>query len=273
MFAVGGGGKGMPASQLVNTAGGAGLTLAGVVLAQGSAPSAETTGYGIGIAGVIGVILANTVPAIREWSNRRWDNIEAERAARIADLIDRADAAEAKAEDAARRANQAERTIQQNTRRISGAETQAAVAEGRIRSIARKLAGAGEFAPESGDNLPVVRPRVLIVDDDPDTIEMMSEIIDLLGCEPIGAFGHAEAIKKLNLMPEWVLLDLGLADGDDGMVILRDIQQRCTQCRIVVITGLEERTQEALDAGAERVFIKGRYRTRDLEELFREKSP
>lgn len=292
----------MPISQLGGYVGGALLAFAGlerILVGQVTGPSvSQDTAAGAGLigGGIAIALVSNLVKPVQDliagyWADRKDARQKEFDANNFQDQIDdiregaarEIAATKQKAEEVAQRAERAERrladlehlpaVVQRNTRRIAGTETTAAVAEGRGRSIARKLAAAGEFAPESGDNLPVIRPRVLIIDDDPATIEMMSEIIDILGCDPTGASSHAEAIQKFEPMPDWVLLDLGLQDDEDGMTIFHDIRQRCERCRIVVITGSEERTQEVLDAGAERVFIKGKYRTRDLEALLQGARP
>jgi two-component system, OmpR family, response regulator len=87
--------------------------------------------------------------------------------------------------------------------------------------------------PESPDN---AARRLLIVDDDPDILDLLCRYFGGHGFQVrTAADGHAMR-AELALSPvDLVLLDLGLP-GEDGLEITRYLRANC-QCAVIIITG------------------------------------
>lgn len=91
----------------------------------------------------------------------------------------------------------------------------------------------GNFA--SGDSL----LRVLIVDDDADSREVLAELVALLGHQPITAGTGKEALSCVEIQqPSLGILDISLADID-GCELIRCIRAQPLggQMRFVALTG------------------------------------
>lgn len=68
------------------------------------------------------------------------------------------------------------------------------------------------------------KKRVMIIEDDPDTIELLGVILDLRGYEPIPAYGGQAGLQKLEAGPvDLILLDL-MMDDIDGWTVLGTIK-------------------------------------------------
>jgi CheY-like chemotaxis protein len=103
-------------------------------------------------------------------------------------------------------------------------------------------------------------PRVLIVDDWPDTSRAMAEFLDLSGYQTMTAESGAEAIDTyLDWQPAAVLMDLGLPDMD-GCDALRQMRSAAPlrDTLFVAVTGSEEEDdmQRAEQAGFDEYIVK-----------------
>jgi CheY-like chemotaxis protein len=79
--------------------------------------------------------------------------------------------------------------------------------------------------------------RMLLVEDDPDTRNLLRRILTLCGWEVVEAGSIAEGLARLDPTPDCVLLDLELPDGD-GSLILKKIRDDGLPIRVVVNTGI-----------------------------------
>lgn len=84
--------------------------------------------------------------------------------------------------------------------------------------------------------------RILIIEDDPIIALDNSEIVRQMGHEVIGtAARQSEALKLASEnRPDLILADIQLADGDDGMVTVREILTT-TKVPVIFVTGFPER--------------------------------
>lgn len=102
--------------------------------------------------------------------------------------------------------------------------------------------------------------RILVVDDEQTTRELLSQVIRLLGHEPLGAAGGAQALQCLQASPpDLVLLDLMMPemDGYETMRRMRSSEEG-NSLPIIVITASQELDVEerAANAGADKVYYK-----------------
>lgn len=86
---------------------------------------------------------------------------------------------------------------------------------------------AAPFAGESlsaGASLPLAGLRVLAVEDDCDTLEVMAELLSMRGAEVVSAASAAEALEALQRFdPDVLVSDIGMPERD-GYDLIRDIR-------------------------------------------------
>jgi CheY-like chemotaxis protein len=81
----------------------------------------------------------------------------------------------------------------------------------------------------------IVMKKVLIVDDNPDVLEMVSELVLANGLQPLTAYGGKEALEKVESeTPDLILLDINMPDLD-GWSVLRELKERRLTSRTKVM--------------------------------------
>jgi signal transduction histidine kinase/CheY-like chemotaxis protein len=93
--------------------------------------------------------------------------------------------------------------------------------------------------------------RVLVVDDNADAAETLSQLLELMDHEPRTAHDGQEALARFEeFRPEVVLLDIGLPDMD-GYEVARRIRSRADHTvRLVALTGWGQKEDKARAAAA-----------------------
>ena len=100
--------------------------------------------------------------------------------------------------------------------------------------------------------------RTLVVEDDPQSAEMMSRILTMVGHETVVARTVSEALDALERVgAECLLLDLQLPDGT-GVDVLRRIREKRLPVRVAVVTaGFDDvLVRQALDLKPDALFEK-----------------
>lgn len=115
----------------------------------------------------------------------------------------------------------------------------------------------GEHEESTADTRP---RRILVVDDNRDAAESLSELLELLGAEAHVAFDGQGALSGVEQhAPDLVLLDIGLPDID-GYEVARRIRARAGDASplLVAVTGWgqEEDRKRARDAGFDHHMVK-----------------
>lgn len=96
------------------------------------------------------------------------------------------------------------------------------------------------------------RPRILVVDDEPQIIRFMKPALDAGGFDTVTANSAAEGIRlAVNQSPDLIILDLGLPDKDGKEVILN--VRAWSQVPIIVLSARDRETEKvaSLDLGAD----------------------
>jgi DNA-binding response OmpR family regulator len=113
----------------------------------------------------------------------------------------------------------------------------------------------------SGVDLDVIaqgdRPRVLIVDDDPDTVAMLKLILRHAGFDVSGAVDHQSAFSQASdLNPDVILLDLMMPEVDGWGIY--QLLKKVTNAPVIVISGSGNRDYavRSLEMGAEDFIAK-----------------
>jgi DNA-binding NtrC family response regulator len=102
------------------------------------------------------------------------------------------------------------------------------------------------------------RRRVLVVDDDPATVDWLKMVIEQAPVEPAfdvrsAALGRTGLAVFDEWRPDLVLLDLLLPDGD-GMDVLKRMKEHAPEAEVIVISG-QGTIARALDAGQAGAFF------------------
>ena len=96
------------------------------------------------------------------------------------------------------------------------------------------------------------KPRILVVDDEPQILRFLRTSLTANGFEVIEARTGAEGRRKAETeTPDLIILDLGLPDGD-GKDVLRDIR-KTSETPVLILSAREREAEkvEALDLGAD----------------------
>jgi CheY-like chemotaxis protein len=81
--------------------------------------------------------------------------------------------------------------------------------------------------------------RALIVEDDTQSRESMVKIFKMLGIETISAASVSEGLLALDQLPQALVLDLMLPDGN-GIQILKHIREKQLPIRVAILTGADK---------------------------------
>jgi CheY-like chemotaxis protein len=117
------------------------------------------------------------------------------------------------------------------------------------------------------------RPLVLAVDDNQDNLELLTQILDLFGCECMGAVdGYAALSAAADRPPDLIVLDICLPDID-GIEVVKRMQQNpeLRHIPIVAVTALAkaEDRDRILKAGCVEYLSKP-FNIKDLEMVIRQ---
>jgi CheY-like chemotaxis protein len=114
---------------------------------------------------------------------------------------------------------------------------------------------------------PVLRRRVLVVDDDPEIVTFLATLLELEGIDSTVATSAAAALEKLEHgVPNLVLLDIAMPDRD-GLDLCRALKKdpRTRDVPVFVVSARpgKDVVERALAAGAEE-FIRKPFENQEL---------
>ena len=108
------------------------------------------------------------------------------------------------------------------------------------------------------DEIPSVEhQRILVVDDEPDTIFLIKNILRMAGYDVLSALNGRDALKKVkDAPPDMILLDLMMPEMD-GWETLRFIREM-SQVPVIIVSaiGVKEEIVRALDIGVDDYLTK-----------------
>lgn len=141
------------------------------------------------------------------------------------------------------------------TQTIPAIDVHTAAIEGRMDTI-EDLARVGYFKRPGAQYAPP-SPTLLLVEDDPAVARALSRFCTQVGYTVDIAATVSEARAKLLKNPFCAILDRKLADGTDGLDILRDIRASKMGTRVAVVTAKEiEPGDKVMDLQPDAYFVK-----------------
>ena len=99
---------------------------------------------------------------------------------------------------------------------------------------------------------------VLVVEDDPTTITLLSRLLDREGCEVTTARNLTEAAAAMSaVVPDVAVVDVYLGE-EDGLTFVRQLRARDPEIGIMVISAEDTDTlvRKAIDSGADNFLSK-----------------
>jgi len=93
--------------------------------------------------------------------------------------------------------------------------------------------------------------KVMIVDDDPDIVELIEEILSMAGYETITAYSGEECIERLKENPDLILLDI-MMPGMDGWETLERIREIDKNTPVIMVTA-KQPTFTIVRSGASKI--------------------
>ncbi len=88
--------------------------------------------------------------------------------------------------------------------------------------------------------------KVLVVDDEPDTLELVKLVLESGGFETVLAANGMEALDKVGkTRPDLVLLDIMMPDMD-GWDVFRKIKEKCPKLPIAILTAKAQNIDKLL---------------------------
>ena len=88
-------------------------------------------------------------------------------------------------------------------------------------------------------------PRILIIDDDPDFVEVTKVLFETRQYEVTAAYNPEEGFAKLEKeIPDALILDVMMGKGADGFIVARKIRKdpRFDKMPILMMTSMHEQT-------------------------------
>jgi PAS domain S-box-containing protein len=107
-------------------------------------------------------------------------------------------------------------------------------------------------------NEPIGQLRIVVVDDNRDVAESLTQLLKMLGHQAHAVYNGAEALEAvLRLKPDLVICDIGLPDISGHEVAERLRRERnILSPRLVAMTGFARDTEKALRSGFDEWFLK-----------------
>lgn len=107
--------------------------------------------------------------------------------------------------------------------------------------------------------------RVLLVDDDPDQLEIRSLILERFGHRVGSAETPEEALEQCRrAMPDVVVMDLRLPKAEDGLRLIRELRALSASVPILVMSGWPEDLADHPEAEMVNRFLRKPVRSQDL---------
>ena len=113
--------------------------------------------------------------------------------------------------------------------------------------------------------------RVLLIDDDPDQVEIRQLILEAVGHEVSTATDNEGALVAfVARKPDVVVMDLRLPRAEDGLELIRNLRRLSLTVRIVVVSGWPDDLRSQPEVKLVNSFLRKPIRSQDLVDLLSE---
>jgi len=87
------------------------------------------------------------------------------------------------------------------------------------------------------------KPKILVVDDDPDLVEQLTRLLEADGYEVVAAGGQEEAEELLmTVRPDLAIVDLIMEQQDSGFVLCHEIRKLHPGTPVILLTSVKAST-------------------------------
>ncbi len=240
-------------SKAIQWGGSAATTVGGIMIAASTdpaaAPSTATAGYALALTGIASAF----GPVVKQWIDAYYkDRSDARGTESLRKDLEAIKATAAAAAERARRAEMEAASargrlveLEHLPAQIEANTARAKANEGKLEGVVQTLQETGFLAASasgsaiavfnpSGDRVP--RSTVLVVEDSPETVQLLCRLFTAAGYSTSYAVTVEEAMEKVALWPHWVVLDLKVGTGE-GEDILRKVKDEHLPVRTAVVTG------------------------------------
>ncbi len=94
-----------------------------------------------------------------------------------------------------------------------------------------------------------VNKKVLVVDDDPDIVELLAALLNAEGYEVVTAYSQKEAEEVLlTVRPDLVILDLMMEQADSGFVLAHYLKKLYPDTPVILLTSVTAVTRMSFDS-------------------------
>lgn len=104
------------------------------------------------------------------------------------------------------------------------------------------------------------KKKILIVDDEKDTVELLETVLEFEGFEVLKAFQGKMALDSLKKGPDLILLDVMMPGGMDGLEVCKKIRNNPKYSHIPIIIFsskvLDKDIDKGMEAGADKYITK-----------------
>ena len=99
--------------------------------------------------------------------------------------------------------------------------------------------------------------KILIVDDEPDVVEMLQDYFELNGYSTLSARNGKEALAKVSKQPDLILLDINMP-RKNGLEVLQTLKSSKSKVKVLVLTvhNEVEYLMKAVDIGVDGYILK-----------------
>ncbi|HUV30564.1 MAG TPA: response regulator [Acidobacteriota bacterium] len=109
------------------------------------------------------------------------------------------------------------------------------------------------------------KPKILVVDDDADLLELLVDTLDTIGYEAVGASGGVEALAKLRESSYSLMItDIRMPDVD-GLQLLKKVRRHYARMPVLFITGVA--TRDIIGQASPDGFLAKPFRISQIEQL------
>ncbi len=84
--------------------------------------------------------------------------------------------------------------------------------------------------------------KILVVDDDPDTVEAIRMVLEKAGHQVSSAHTRADGMAGIEKKPDLVIMDVMMEEQDDGIALAQEARKKGFKSPILMLSGISKVT-------------------------------